>query len=362
MSPRSPVRCSAGLHSLRYPSACLNIAVASLLALAGCRDAPMAPVETDARASLLAAAVGSWTSSADYPRAVWEPASASITDPSTGRSTVYVIGGTPRRFGGAGAVTDAVKAFDVSANRWRSRASYPVRVQSTNGAVELDGRIYVSGGFSRRRDERRGVWRLETLKALYVYDPTTDRWTRGRDMPITTVNGVSAAYDGMLYVATPCYDTVVCGDQFGQGALWRYNPRTDRWVLLGRTPHDPWDAGGGFIGGKLYLVEFLGAVDIYDVATNSWTTGPQRPFRACSPASATLQAKLYLVGCRDDFDESGDYPMLVLDPAAGSWSEAAAPPVPADDLWTLSRVVAGGNARLQLVGGGGPGNNWQFAP
>ena len=54
--------------------------------------------------------------------------------------------------------------------------------------------------------------------------------------------------------------------------------------------------------------------------------------------------------------------MLVLDPAAGSWSQAAAPPVPAASLWTLSRVVVNGQARLQLVGGVTPGNNWQFTP
>ena len=331
-----------------------------LLALAGCSDAPTAPPAGEAL-SAAAAAADAWTAKADYPRTIWHPTSASTTDAATGRTTMYVIGGRPNRFGGAGAITDAVKAYDVAANRWRSAAPYPVRIWSTNGAVELEGKIYVSGGFTRRFDERRGVWRLETLKSLYVYDPKVDRWTRRRDMPIATVNGVSAAYNGMLYVATPCYDDAVCGRQFDQGALWRYDPATDQWVLLGRTPQDPWQAGGGFIGGKFYLVEFLGALDIYDVATNSWSSGPQRPYRACAPASATLQAKLYLVGCRDDFDESGEYPMLVFDPAAG-WSEAAAPPVPADNLWTLSRVMTGGSPRLQLVGGAAPGNNWQFRP
>lgn len=361
MYARRPLQRAAGFQKLFNPSSFLTAVLAGLT-LAACRDAPTAPVETEADASLLAAAVGTWNRRADYPRQIWETTSASITDPSTQRTIVYVIGGGVRRFGGDGAITDAVKAYDVSANRWRSRAPYPVRVRSTNGAVEVDGKIYVSGGFTRRRDDQRGVWRLETLKSLYIYDPATDKWTRGRDMPITSVNGVSAAYDGMLYVATGCYDTAVCGERFDQGALWRYNPRTDRWVMLDRIPHDPWDGGGGFIGGKFYVVEFLGAVDVYDVATNSWSTGPQRPLRACAPLSATLQAKLYLVGCHDDFDDSGDYPMVVLDPEAGSWSEAAAPPVPADHHWTVSRIVVDGQAGLQLTGGTAPGNNWQFLP
>lgn len=186
-------------------------------------------------------------------------------------------------FGGSGVITDAVRAYDASANVWRSRAPYPVRVRSTNGAVEIDGKLYVSGGFTRRWDERRGVWRLETLRSLYVYDPAANAWTRRRDMPITTANGVSAAHNGMLYVATSCYDTAICGETYDLGALWRYNPATDRWVLLGRVPHDPWDGGGGFIGGKFHIVEFLGAVDVYDVARGSWSSGPPRPFRAFRP-------------------------------------------------------------------------------
>jgi hypothetical protein len=64
-----------------------------------------------------------------------------------------------------------------------------VRVRSTNGAAEPDGGIHVSGGFSRRWDESRQVWRLETLKSLYVYNPGANTWVRKRDMPITTVNG-----------------------------------------------------------------------------------------------------------------------------------------------------------------------------
>jgi hypothetical protein len=333
------------------------------LALTGCGEDATAPTGDDPASSVAAVAAGSWVSRADYPTDIYEAASASITNPSTLRTIVYVIGGIPKLFGSPGVTTSAVKAYDVSANVWRPKAPYPVRARGANGAVEINGKIYVSGGFTRRWDEQRGVYRLEVLRSLYMYDPATDKWTRRRDMPITTAQGVSAAYKGMLYVATSCYDTAFCGEQYDLGALWRYNPSTDRWVLLSRTPHDPGYGGGGFVGGKLYLVEDLGAMDVYDIATNSWATGPERPVRRCTPASTTFQAKLYLVGCRDDFDESGVWPMLVFDPKVGSWSQAAAPTVAATGhRWTLSRVVVNGQARLELVGGARPGNNWQYVP
>lgn len=340
-----------------------SLSVGALVLLVACAGDSTGPSVTDTPSAAVSATAASWLSRAGYPLDIWDAASASITNPTTLRTTLYVIGGRPKFFGSAGSVTNAVKAYDVSTNTWRAKAPYPVRVRGSNGAVEINGKIYVSGGFTRRWDEQRSVWRTEVLSSLYVYDPATDQWSRKRDMPFTTAHGVSAAHNGLLYVATPCYDDAVCGETFEQGALWRYNPATDRWVLLGRTPHDPWTGGGGFVAGKFYLVEFLGALDIYDLATGSWSIGPRIPFRACAPASTTFQAKLYLVGCRDDFDDSGVWPMLIFDPKVGSWSQTVAPPVAAMGYrWTLTRVFANGHGRLELIGGETPGNNWQYAP
>jgi N-acetylneuraminic acid mutarotase len=350
-------------HLLHRLGSCAMLS--TLLSLAACQDDPIGPVTSTPGAASAAGAVAAnnWTTRAAYPRLILEATSASIINPTTRRTIVYVIGGNIQRSSGPGNITDRVRAYDVHANTWRDRAPYPVRVRATNGAVEINGKIYVSGGFTRRWDEQAGVWRSQTIRSLHVYDPVTNRWTKRRDLPIATVRGVSAAYQGRLYVATSCYDTAVCGEQYDLGALWRYTPANDTWVLLGRTPHNPGYGAGGFIDGKLYLVAELGEVDVYDPATNSWSSGPQRPERRCTPAYATFQAKLYLVGCRDDFDTSGVWPMLVFDPRSGSWSQAAAPPVAATGYgWTLSRVIANGQPRLELFGGDPPNNNLQYAP
>jgi hypothetical protein len=320
--------------------------------IASCTDTPTepdpAPIPSTVDAAS-AAAVNQWISRAAYPVNNWNATSAAVATGPTRRTVLYVIGGSFKETGGAGSISDAVRAYDVNANVWRNKAPFPVRVMGTNGAVEINGKIYVSGGFTRRYDAERDVYFLQTLRSLYVYDPATDRWTRLRDMPITSARGVSGAYQGMLYVAS--------------GALWRYNPGNNNWVQLSRTPHDPGYGGGGFIGGKFYLVSALVDVDIYDVATNTWSTGPRRPLRYCTPASATMQAKLYLVGCHDDNDFSGNWPMLVFDPQAGSWSGAAAPPIAATGYsWTLSRVFVENRPRLELVGGARPNNNWQYVP
>jgi N-acetylneuraminic acid mutarotase len=336
-----------------HPRALLP-AGALLLTLLGCGEDPTAPqVATPAavQPSVTAQALGQWIVRADYPVGVINASSASITDPATLRTTLYVVGGHPAAFSGPGTISNAVRAYDVSANVWRKRAPLPIPIETANGAVELGGRIYLSGGFTRRWDESRKVWRRETLKSLFVYDPATDRWTRRRDMPTTTAGGVSAAYQGSLYVAA--------GSQ-----LWRYAPATDRWVELEPTPQDVFEGGGGFIGGKLYLVSWQSPrVDVYDPRTNSWSAGPALPTNwGCSPASTTLQARLYLIGCYDQPSDS--YVALVLNPAAGGWSRVALPSkVEVEGFrFTLSRVWAGGQQRLELVGESRPGNNLQFVP
>jgi hypothetical protein len=326
--------------------------------LAACQAEPAGPTQHSLSAGAATVAPGSWIARADYPSDIYSAASTAVTSGATQRITLYVIGGDRRGCcGGAGQLTDVVWAYDVASDAWRKRAPLPVRLRSSNRAVEIDGRIYVSGGCSRYWDETAGVWRLTPVRSLFAYDPAGNTWTRKRDMPIETSDGVGATYQGRLYVAAQCYEEDYCGAGYGLGALWRYNPATGRWALLGSTPHRV-DGGGGFIGGKLYLVSRAGDVDIYDPATGKWAAGPRRPFDAsCGYLSGTLQARLYVVGRYDD-----DRPTtLVLDPAAGAWTEAAPSPVEPSGA-TLSRVLVNGQPRLQLVGGPRPGNNLQFVP
>jgi len=327
-----------------------------------CASEPTAP-EPSETATAVAAAVGagSWTARAQYPVNVSDATSASVTDGS-GRTTMYVIGGIPRCCS-AGQMTDAVKAYDATADKWTAKAHFPVRIRSTNGAAELDGKIYVSGGFSRRWDEARQVWRLMTLQSLYVYAPGTNTWVRKRDMPITTVNGASVGYQGKLYVATACYDETVCPS--GGSVVWRYDPATDQWTKFAERPRDWWDVSAGLINGKLYLVEeFTGDLDILDLATGAWSSGPKRPYRACSAATTAFQAKLYLFGFCDDYPTDPEVRDrgLVFNPGSNTWTEVTPAPIFASADAALSRVFVNGKPRLSLVQGNRPDNHYQFAP
>ena len=339
------------------------VSLVLLAAAVGCSEdaeSPLAPIETPAPPAGMEAATAAsatWGPRADYPTELYGAAGAAYTNPSTLKSTLYLVGGALKPGGPAGSLTDAVRAYNVSTNTWTTKATLPIVLRDPNQAVELNGKIYVVGGFSRYRDTKRNIWRLSDSKALYVYDVAMNSWTRKADMPQSGVHGVSAAYNGFIYVATQCFD-ISCGDT-QHGVVWRYNPKTDRWVLESRVPNgETWRPAGGIIGGKLYVVDDMGATDIYDLTTKLWTSAPQRPFRRCSGSSTTFQAKVYLVNCAND--DGSDESMLVFDPQTNTWTQL--PAAPEGAYATLARVGVNGFNRLELVGGTKPGNNWQYTP
>ena len=67
-------------------------------------------------------------------------------------------------------------------------------------------------------------------------------------------------------------------------------------------PQALWVPGFGAINGKLYVaggsdgVTQLNTLYIYDIASNTWTTGANVPVAAEAPGSAVLHNQLYLFG------------------------------------------------------------------
>src|SRR3712207_3189698 len=94
----------------------------------GCSDdseSPLAPPAEPAAPSEIAAsaaAAASWQPRADYPTNLYEAVSAAYTNPTTLKTTLYVIGGAIKQGGPPGSLTDAVRAYDVATNTWSTKA------------------------------------------------------------------------------------------------------------------------------------------------------------------------------------------------------------------------------------------------
>ena len=367
---------------MRYHSLLPGALALSTFWLAACgNDSPTEPTqaaEPTPGGPELALASNSWITRANMPSNRTELATATVTN-AAGQSILYAIGGlSPTRVPVA-----KVTAYNVATNSWTFRRPLPVPLAMSNGAGVINGKVYISGGYSDYGGDF-------PSKALYMYDPAANTWTRKQDMPETSqyydrlwvgTQDVTGVINGKLYVITPCsiasepwgyYEG--CG---GHPAPWffRYNPVTDRWTTLPSPFDDPSNPPaspytGGVIDGKFYVMagSFYnngGRFAVYDPASNQWTT--KTPLALARPGAATAvqDAKLFVMGGRR-YNAARDAVDLlditiVYDPATDAWTRRAALPSPRSGI-AASRVWLNGKPRIEVVGGISPGNNLQYIP
>jgi N-acetylneuraminic acid mutarotase len=229
-------------------------------------------------------------------------------------SIVYVIGGRSL----AGNPLGNVMAYNVYTNTWTVKAPLPVPLYATNGVGVINGNLYILGGCRFPSCTRNGY-----SPALYMYDPTTNAWTRKSDMPeIGGYGGVTGVLGGKLYVLTTCIDVLdpayyecemLRTDSTGS-RLAVYDPATNRWTRLRQA--DATYNVGAFIGGKFYVargvralpsVVYPGGLAVYDPATNRWSRKAPPP-GVMGSAGVEMRGKLYVVGAcvRYHADETSD--------------------------------------------------------
>jgi N-acetylneuraminic acid mutarotase len=334
------------------------LSTALLAAAFGCQpddSTPMGPeatVDAVATPELAAAATG-WVARKDMPSGTrTSVATAAVTQ--NGNSVLYVIGGENTSHHALG----RVQAYHVATNSWTWHPDLPIPLTRTNGAVAINNKIYVAGGTTGDHGEQ---------STLFMFDPATNSWTRKADMPQPTENGTSAVSNNQLYVVTSCNGEECIDDDAPH--LYRYNPATDTWATLASPPSSHIRGAAGFIGGKLYVTGGTGGdetrqVDVYDPATNQWSRGAPLGVQRWDMAGLAYNAKLYLIsGYRKNADGSVTVVRAtnIYDPATNRWTTGA--PLPSGRVeMSASRVVLNGQSRIEVVGGPAPGNNLSYQP
>jgi N-acetylneuraminic acid mutarotase len=334
------------------------LASALLLAALGCRDEVRLPSEPTLTTHASAVLSDSWVTRANLPNIERWGLTSAVVPNSSGQSISYAIGGSATEILPSGTTTGTtakVHAYNVATNAWVLKRSMPLDLYKTNGTGVIDGKIYVSGG--RTAGDKR------YQRALLVYDPVTNTWTRKRDMPTLTWGGVTGVIGRKLYVLT-CEELEDCR-RFNRLALYRYDPATDQWSYLSYTDVELGLPMGGVMGGKLYATGGpAGALVAYDPVTNQWSTKAPMPRPRTQGAAVALGGKLYIVGGY----EGGAFETQrlvrktsVYDPNTNLWTNLAPMPTARHDF-AASRVVVNGKPRIEAVGGLRPGNNVQYIP
>ena len=209
-----------------------------------------------------------------------------------------------------------VSAATPVENSWTSKAPMHV-ARSDLGVAAVNGKIYAIGG-----NAENGV-----VGTNEEYDPTTDTWTYKKAMPTPRHYFATAVYQNKIYCIGGYINN---GTVTGVNEV--YDPATDTWENKAPIPTIRIGLQANVVNGKIYLIggyppayytsynfssSFLTLNEVYDPATDSWTTKAPMPTAATYYASAVIDNKIYVIG---GLLKSEDYTLnQIYDPTTDKW-------------------------------------------
>jgi len=176
--------------------------------------------------------------------------------------TMYLIGGFISTY----YVSYAVEVYDPETDTWTQKASSPYG-SAGYATTTLDGKIYILAGSTDNLLTTRNI----------IYDTQGDTWTLGSSAPSYFMSGAAVATTGVMapkrvYVFdAPCPDRASHPD----APLYStqvYDPETDSWVAGADLPTGQVDAAVAIIDDMIYVIGGYRETyrDVYD-----WVYGPQ---------------------------------------------------------------------------------------
>jgi len=219
---------------------------------------------------------------------------------------IYTVGGYS-----LGAPLDLVLVFDPSANSW---STAPRRMPFAAGglaAAELNGKLYAICG--------------NRENTVQVYDPSRDTWTLGAPAPTARIGCAAVALDGKIYAIGGEVSSKVVN------TIDVYDPITDSWSSVAPMSTARTGLGAVASNGRIYAMGGtsslgishapLSSVEIYDPATDSWSTAPPMATSRMYFAATGLNGKVYATGGMTP-DGVGNK-VEAYDPSTNSWSAEA---------------------------------------
>ncbi|MGD0203267.1 MAG: kelch repeat-containing protein [Candidatus Bathyarchaeia archaeon] len=187
----------------------------------------------------------------------------------------------------------------------------------------VNGKIYAIGGLSDG----------SPVNVNEMYDPGTNEWTTEAPMPTARSGCTIAVYDNEIYVI---------GGAVGNGYVGNnevYDPGTNTWETKASMPTPRADLSASVVNGKIYLIGGEGyssispyysetnVNEIYNPATNTWTTGTPIPTAVYGYASTVIDGKIHIIGGSQVSSLQGSSIYVnsnqVYDPQNDTWSLGA---------------------------------------
>lgn len=174
---------------------------------------------------------------------------------------------------------------------WTSLAGMPTS-RGGLGVAVVSGKIYAIGGSNDSGE----------LAVNEMFDPATNKWTTKTSMPTARTGFAIAVYNNKIYVIGGSV-----GDSF-LGNVEVYDPVSNTWQTMASMPTPRTDLSANVVDGKIYLFggktyssisPFYNQTSInqvYDIASNTWSTGASMPTPLQGYASAVVDKKIYVFG------------------------------------------------------------------
>lgn len=204
---------------------------------------------------------------------------------------------------------------DPQPGAWGQRAPM-IDANSEFTTFELDGKIYVFGGYPSTR---------KTVTTLQIYDIKSDTWKLGPPLLELNNHGMSAAVDGIIYL--------IGGQTDEQRAytdrVFAFDPKTETWTE--KKPMPTKRSAGWAIAheGKIYVAggrpPHGHVFEVYDPKADTWETLPNLPSQRNHIAGALINGRLHFVGGRLEggFTSAKTTAHEVFDPKSRTWTVAA---------------------------------------
>ena len=199
-------------------------------------------------------------------------------------------------------------------------------------------------------------WVTDPVDAL-ASGPSIGTWTTRSPAPTKRTEVAVAAVQGKIYVAggfsQPGFGNFL--DYAISRTVEVYDPATDSWTSTTPLPEGRHHAGMASLDGYLYLIggftrSFLSvwrAVDSvyrYDPSTSEWSALKPMPTARGGLAVAVYQHRLYAIGGYDG--KKNPAVVEVFDPQTNSWASVAPLPTPRDHL-----AAATVGSKIYAIGG-----------
>jgi N-acetylneuraminic acid mutarotase len=204
----------------------------------------------------------------------------------------------------------------VPGGEWGTRAPL-LDPNSELALAELDGKLYLMGGYPASR---------QTARTVQVYNIASDDWEYGPELPQPNNHGMATGVNGKIYLIG---GQTTADDPSYVNTVYELDPAVGEWVAKAPMPTAR-SAGVAVVhDGRIYVAggrpprgnDFA----VYDPTADSWEVLPNLPTQRNHLTGAAIDGRIHVGGGRQG---PGLSPLMttaheVFDPETGTWTAAA---------------------------------------